>query len=77
MASFSQLLAEMTWSSKVTELKRHKMDDLGTIFVVLISATWFAVIDWNGDIMRDLGQKMTTFDIQRHTLFFKMPSEVT
>ena len=56
----------------VMELTRHKRQNLRPIFSAIffrlifqtvVSAAWRFAIAWNGDIMYDLGDKMTTSDL--------------
>ena len=43
----------------------------GLLKEIVFSATELAAIDWNGDIMHDLGQNMTTSDLRHCILTFK------
>ena len=40
------------------------------IFNTVFSANLLVAIDWDGDIMRDLGQKMATSNLRRYTLAY-------
>ena len=54
------------------------MSSLRLLFTeIVFSVTQLAAIDWNGDIMRYLGQKMTTSNPRHYILTFRRSSEVT
>ena len=54
---------KLTGSGQVTELWHHKRTAFDRLFRdIVCSATELAAIDWNGDIMNNLGQQMTTPD---------------
>ena len=66
----------LTGSGQVTELWRHKSNNIRPIFHgnrdfsnVLVA------VDWNGDIMRDLGQNMSISDLRHCILTFRRSFE--
>ena len=79
-ASFEQLLTKKNWPGKVRSPSYDVIRGTasGRLFnEIVFSATGLAAIDWNGDIMHDLGQHMTKCDLWHCIMTFQRSSEVT